>query len=200
MNGCYKVVNQRLNWTDAGLECRSLHKDAHLLVINDVQKQWSVAGWLHSTGRNLFHIIYQQDCLSAGQTAIINFRPHRSRPTMYVGAAYCYRRSSVVCLSVCHDREPRKNSTVGLLPDGYVPVHKAINRITSFFPIVDTCLICEDIARRSCAMVPRWRLLATFLGPAFAASRVQRLSDLHSIFALGPHHVSKYGRHPTCGR
>jgi len=26
---------------------------------------------------------------------------------------------------------------------------------------------------------------------------VQHLSDLHSKFALGPHHVSKYGRHPT---
>jgi len=46
-------------------------------------------------------------------------------------------------------------------------------------------------------MVPRWRFFVTFLGPAFAASRVQHLSDLHSKFALGPHHVSKYGRHPT---
>jgi len=36
------------------------------------------------------------------------------------------------------------------------------------------------------------------LRPAFAASRVQHLSDLHSKFALGPHHV--YGRHPTYGR
>jgi len=31
-----------------------------------------------------------------------------------------------------------------------------------FFAIVDTCLNCEDIASRSCAMVPRWRFLATF--------------------------------------
>ena len=31
--------------------------------------------------------------------------------------------------------------------------------LNKFFPIVDTCLICEDIARRSCAMVPRWRFL-----------------------------------------
>jgi len=31
--------------------------------------------------------------------------------------------------------------------------------------------------------------MATFLGPAFAASRVQHISDLHSKFALGPHHV-----------
>ena len=59
---------------------------------------------------------------------------------------------------------------------------------------------CEDIARQSCGMVPRWRFLATFLRPAFAASRVQRLSDLHFKFTLGPQHVSKYGRHPTCGR
>ena len=67
-----------------------------------------------------------------------------------------------------------------------------------FLPIVDTCLSCWDIARQSCAMVPRWRFLVTFLGPAFAASRVQHLSDLHSKFALGPHHVWKYGRHPIC--
>jgi len=33
-----------------------------------------------------------------------------------------------------------------------------------------------------------------------AASRVQHISDLHSKFALRPHHVWKYGRHPICGR
>jgi len=29
--------------------------------------------------------------------------------------------------------------------------------LTSFFPIVDTCLSCEDIAWQSCGMLPRWR-------------------------------------------
>ena len=33
----------------------------------------------------------------------------------------------------------------------------------NFSPIFDTCLSCEDIARQSCAMVPRWRFLAIFL-------------------------------------
>jgi len=56
---------------------------------------------------------------------------------------------------------------------------------------------CEDIARQSCAMVPRWRLFGVFVIPAFPASLAQHISDLHSKFALGPHHVSKYGRHPT---
>ena len=72
--------------------------------------------------------------------------------------------------------------------------------LTSFFPIVDTCLSCEDTARQSCAMVRRWRFLAPVLRPVFPASRVQHISDLHSKFALRPHHVSKYGRHPICDR
>jgi len=35
--------------------------------------------------------------------------------------------------------------------------------LTSLFPIVDTCLSCEDIVGQRCAMVPRWRwFLTTF--------------------------------------
>jgi len=33
--------------------------------------------------------------------------------------------------------------------------------LTSFFPIVDTCFGCEDIARQSSAMVPRWWIFQT---------------------------------------
>jgi len=51
--------------------------------------------------------------------------------------------------------------------------------LTVFFPIVDTWLSCEDISRQSCAMVHRWRFLATFLHPVFSACHVQQLSDLH---------------------
>jgi len=52
-----------------------------------------------------------------------------------------------------------------------------------FFPIVDTCLSCEDIARQSCAMVPRWRIFGDFLRPALSASCVEHISDLHLKFA-----------------
>jgi len=41
-----------------------------------------------------------------------------------------------------------------------------------------------------------WR----YLRPVFSASRVQQVSDLHSKFTLGPHHVWKNGRHPICDR
>jgi len=56
--------------------------------------------------------------------------------------------------------------------------------VSQDFRIVDTCLSCEDIARQSCAMVPRWRIFGDFWGPAFQASRMQHVSDLHSKFAL----------------
>ena len=48
VRGCYKVVNQKLEWIMAGLECRSLHRDAHLVIINNAEEQAAVAGWLAS--------------------------------------------------------------------------------------------------------------------------------------------------------
>ena len=48
--------------------------------------------------------------------------------------------------------------------------------------------------------VVRWCRDGDFLRPVFAASRVQRISDLHSKFALRPHHVPKYGKHPISER
>ena len=44
--------------------------------------------------------------------------------------------------------------------------------------------------------VVRWCRDGDFLRPVFAASRMQHISDLHSKFTPGPHHVPKYGRHP----
>jgi len=46
----------------------------------------------------------------------------------------------------------------------------------------------------------RWRQNGDFLRPVFLASRVTHISDMHSKFALRPHHVWNYGRHPMCGR
>jgi len=71
-----------------------------------------------------------------------------------------------------------------------------INR--GLWAIDDKCLNCEDIARQSCAMVPRCQIFGDFSGPTFPASRVQHISELHSKFALRPHHAWKYGRHPIC--
>jgi len=42
--------------------------------------------------------------------------------------------------------------------------------------------------------VVRWCRDGDFLRPVFAVSRVQRISDLHSKFALRPHYVQKYGK------
>jgi len=56
--GCYKVVAENLNWTDAGLRCRALHKDAHLLVIDDAAEQSAVAEMLTATDRQYYKFFY----------------------------------------------------------------------------------------------------------------------------------------------
>jgi len=67
-----------------------------------------------------------------------------------------------------------------------------------FFRLWIRALLMKISARQSCAMVCRWRFLAWFLHPVFSASCVQHISDLDSKFALRPHHVWKYRRHPIC--
>ena len=67
-----------------------------------------------------------------------------------------------------------------------------------FFDCQYVSYSCKDMARQSCAMVPRWQIFGDFLRPAFPVSHVPHVSDLHPKFALRPHHVWKYGRHPIC--
>jgi len=80
---------------------------------------------------------------------------------------------------------------------------------------------CEDMWRRYCCLTRFFRLLihalvakiqpdkvvrwcpdgdffATFCVLYFQQAMLQHVSDLHLKFALRPHHVCKYGRHPIC--
>jgi len=45
-----------------------------------------------------------------------------------------------------------------------------------------------------------WCQNGDILRHVFSASRVQHISDMHSKFALRPHDVRKYGRHPISDR
>jgi len=48
VNGCYKLVNRNWNWDGAGIECRSLRTDAHLLLINNAEEQHAITKMLDS--------------------------------------------------------------------------------------------------------------------------------------------------------
>jgi len=85
---------------------------------------------------------------------------------------------------------------VGRSSPYYEDVWKRYRCLTIFFPIVDTCLSCEDSPTKLCDGAKH----GDFLRPVFSASRVQHISDMHSKFALRPHHVWKYGRHPISDR
>ena len=63
-----------------------------------------------------------------------------------------------------------------------------------FFPIIDTCFSCEDIARQNCGMVPRWRFFCIIFASCISASHVQHISNMHSKFTLRPYHVWKKGK------
>jgi len=121
-------------------------------------------------------------------------------PTTRCHAVTLPRRESRWILQGCLKLPDRSQPLVGQSSPYSGDLWRTYLCLTSFLPIVDTCLSCEDIARQSCAMVRRWRFLATFLRPVFSARCMQHVSDLHSKFALRPHRVWKYGRHPISDR
>jgi len=136
----------------------------------------NIGGAICSTPQSLADAQYYMPCSNAAKTrnqlkvAGVPKLPKRSQPLVDQSSPYCGDMWRRYCC------------------------------LTSFFPIVDTCLSCEDIAWQSCGMVPRWRFFASFLRPVYSASHVQHISNLHSKFALRPHHVWKYGRHPISDR
>ena len=119
------------------------------------------------------------------------------RPLLECRAVTLPRRETRWNLQGCPKLANRSQPLVGRRPK-FTILSELVEKVllfNNFFPIVDICLSSENIARQSCAMVPKGR----FLRPVFPASRVQHISDLHSKFVLGQHHVWKYGRHPVCG-
>jgi len=69
----------------------------------------------------------------------------------------------------------------------------------SFFPLSIRALVAKirygPTKLCDCA---KMAIIDDFLRPVFAASPVQHVSDMQIKFALRPHHVCKYGRHPIC--
>ena len=71
--------------------------------------------------------------------------------------------------------------------------------LTSFFRLSIHALVAK-IQPDKVVRCAHMAIFASFLRPVFSASRVQHISDMHSKFALRPHHVWKYGRHPISDR
>ena len=69
--------------------------------------------------------------------------------------------------------------------------------LTSFF---SDCRYMPQLRRYSPTKLCNGAKMAIFLRPVSSASSVQHISDMHSKFALRPHHVWKYGRHPISDR
>jgi len=136
-------------------------------------------------GKSLRRCIYS---VPAQETA-----KHRSKfgwpPMSDVAAVRKARRETRWNLLVCRKFLNRSQPLIGRSSPYCEDMCRTYCCLTVFFPIVDTCLRCEDIARQNCAMARRRGIFGDILGPEFPASRMQHIWDLHSKFALRPHHV-----------
>jgi len=83
------------------------------------------------------------------------------RPLLECHAVTLPRRETRWNLQGCPKLTNRSQPLVGRSSPYYQDMWRTYCCLTVFFQIVDTCLSSEDIARQSCAMVPKWQFFAS---------------------------------------
>ena len=118
------------------------------------------------------------------------------RPLLECRAVTQPRRESRWNLQGCPKLVNGSQPSVGRSSPYYQDMWRRYRCLTSFFRLS----IHASAAKIQPDKVVRWCQNGDFLRPVFSASRVQHISDVHSKFALRPHHMWKYGRHPISDR
>ena len=95
---------------------------------------------------------------------LVNAAKFGLRPLLECHAVMLLRRDTRWNMMGCPKPTNRSKPLVGRCSPYCGDIWRTYCCLTSFSPIVDTCLGCKDIARQSCAMVPRWQFLANFFG------------------------------------
>ena len=118
------------------------------------------------------------------------------RPLLECRAVTLPRRESRWNLKGRPKLANRSQPLVGRSLPYYEDMWRRYRCLTTFFRLS----IHASAAKIQPDKVVPWCQNGDFLRPVFSASRMQHISDMHSKFALRPHHVWKYGRHPISDR
>jgi len=110
------------------------------------------------------HIRMWANAQRDGRSAEYRWRPLLNaakfgwRPLLECHAVTLPRREPV---EICPKLANRSQPLLGRSSPYYEDMWRRYCCLTSFFLIVDTYLSCKDMARQSCAMVPRWQFFAS---------------------------------------
>ena len=116
------------------------------------------------------------------------------RPLLECRAVTLPKRESRWNLQGCPKLANRSQPLVGQSSPYYQDMQRRYCCLASFF--FPDCRYMPQLRRYCPTKLYDGAQMAHFLGSAFPASHVQHISNMHSKFALRPHHVRKYGRHP----
>jgi len=114
------------------------------------------------------------------------------RPLLECRAVTLPRHETHWNLWGCFKLGSRSQPLVGGSSPYYEDVWRRYRCLTIFFPLSIHALAVKIQPDK----VVRWCQNGYFLHPVFTESPVLHISDMHSKFALRPHHVWKYSRHP----
>ena len=117
---------------------------------------------------NLFHTRMWANAQRDGSPAEYRWHPLFNaakfgwRPLLECCAITLPRCETLWNLQGCTKPANGSQPIVGWSPPYYEDIWRRYWCLTSFFPIVNTCLSCKDTAQQSCPIVRRWQISASF--------------------------------------
>ena len=138
-----------------------------LPVYKPLQKVWSSWGFMFHSAWKYHQLEMWANTQRDGRPAEYRWRPLFNaakfgwRPLLECRAVTLPRREMRWNVQGCPKLANGSQPLVGRSSPYYEDVWRRYRCLKDFFPIVDTCLSCEDTARQSYAMVRKWRFFAS---------------------------------------
>ena len=149
--------NSELSGRESGM---SVTYTCHVTSVSPQTRMWANAQRDGRPAEHRWHPVFQ--------TAKFGWRP-----LLECRAVTLPSRETRLNLEGCPKLPNRSQPLVGRSSPYYQDMWRRYHCLTGFFPIVDTSLSCEDTARQSCVMVPRWRFFCVMYFQRAACSTFQ---------------------------
>ena len=170
-------------------------------IFSDILQCFDTVGWVIWPAKTVHEMTYNvfNGTLNPTHFTSLQRRKVWLTPTATCRAVTLPRRETSWNLVVCPKLTKRSQPLVGrsspycgdiwrtLLLNKFFSDRRYVPQLRRYSPIK----LCDGA---------QTAIFGDFLRPVFSASRLHHISDLHSKFTLGPHHVWKYGRHPISDR
>ena len=94
VRGCYHIVLDRMTWVRANEYCISLHKDAHLVIVNNQAEQTVLSDMLYKQRSEQLSFLFTERCAACFSLSLVDINANTKSLLVVISVPKC---TIIVC-------------------------------------------------------------------------------------------------------